>query len=327
VAVAAASLIFSLLALELGLRVLDRRVMIYDLEMWKYAKYVKREADDPAIGHEHVPKARARLDGVQVAINSHGLRDDEYDYAKPRDTVRILVLGDSNTFGWGVLMEATYPKQLERLLNERGPGHRRYEVINAGVGNYNTAMEIAYLEKRGLRYSPDVVIVGWFINDAEPTPRRVISPILEHSHLAVLGLMSTRYLLTYLGLEPDYRRYYSELYQDEAPGWATARSALLRLGRLAREHAFTPIIVLLPDLHVLQAQYPFDDAHRKVSTIARSENIVVLDGLEVFQGMDGHTLWVSRSDTHMNAKAHAIIARALFDFLRARSLVPDRRER
>jgi len=77
VAVAAASLVVSLLALEAGLRLLDRYVMIYDIEMWKYAKYLKRQAADPAIGHEHVPNARARLDGVEVAINSHGLRDRE----------------------------------------------------------------------------------------------------------------------------------------------------------------------------------------------------------------------------------------------------------
>lgn len=324
IAVALASLAFTLVALECGLRILDRRVMIYDIEMWKYAKYLKREAADPAIGHEHIPSARARLDGVDVAINSRGLRDHEYPLGKPRGTVRILVLGDSNTFGWGVPLEATFPKQLERLLNDAGRGQPRFEVINAGVGNYNTAMEVAYLETRGLAYAPDVVIVGWFINDAEPTPRRVISPILEHSHLAVLAVVSSRYLLTLLGVEPDYRRYYSDLYKDDAPGWVAARDAVARLGGLAGRRGFRPVMVLLPELHLLQSQYPFAGVHRDVAVLARAADIAVLDGLDVFRGVDGRTLWVSRADPHMNARAHAITARALFDFLRARALLGDR---
>lgn len=75
------------------------------------------------------------LQGVPVMINAEGLRDYEYDYQRPAGVTRILALGDSVTFGWGVKLEDTYPKVLERLLNG-GESRDRYEVLNCGVGNY-----------------------------------------------------------------------------------------------------------------------------------------------------------------------------------------------
>lgn len=328
VALALSSLVLSLGVMEGSLRILTRWVLIYDIEMWKYAKELKRVSEDPLIGHEHVPNIRARLYGVDVVINSHGLRDHEYTDAKPRGVFRILVLGDSVTMGWGVPLEDTYPKQLERLLNQQATGGEpRYEVINSGVGNYNTVMEIEYLEKRGVKYSPDMVILGWFVNDAEPIPRRVRNPLLEHSRLMVLGWMGTQYLLTLLGLEPDYRQYYLDLYRDDLPGWVAARNAIRQFGRLSRLKGFRPVALLLPEFHTLGKGYPFRDVHRKVSEVARSEEIPVLDGLQIFDGLDGRQLWVSRADSHMNANAHRITARALLEFLQKRSLLRVRSQK
>ena len=42
--------------------------MQFDLEMWRYAKYIKRQSASPAIGHEHTPNTRAHLMGADVAI-------------------------------------------------------------------------------------------------------------------------------------------------------------------------------------------------------------------------------------------------------------------
>ena len=56
---------------------------------------------------------------VQVKINSKGLRDNEYPYEKPDDTYRILMLGDSFTFGYGVNIEDTMAKVLEENLNKK----------------------------------------------------------------------------------------------------------------------------------------------------------------------------------------------------------------
>jgi hypothetical protein len=124
---------------ELALRIAFSRSMDFSMEMWKYATHLKQPAADPQLSFSHAPNRSAFLMGAPVSINSHGLRDREYPVAKPPDVYRIVMLGDSTTFGWGVPVEQTVAKILERELNKlQVPGYSRFEVLNAGVGNYNT---------------------------------------------------------------------------------------------------------------------------------------------------------------------------------------------
>ena len=81
--------------------------------MWRYASKMKIAVDDRR-SHKHIPQASCVLMGVDVNINSKSLRDYEYAYTKPKDVYRILVLGDSFTFGWGVPFENTFSKVLEK---------------------------------------------------------------------------------------------------------------------------------------------------------------------------------------------------------------------
>lgn len=111
--------------------------------------------------------------GVPAHTNSLGFRDTrEYSLAKPPGTFRIVVLGDSVTFGHGALNETSYPFLLEQRLHEWRPDVK-WEVWNLGIPGYNTAQELAYLNEIGERYAPDLVIVGFFPNDFtgfEPKP-------------------------------------------------------------------------------------------------------------------------------------------------------------
>jgi hypothetical protein len=79
-----------------------RPSMHFGLEMWKYAKQLKIRAENKQMSHRHRPNSEAFLMGVDVKINSLGLRDYEVTLQKPPDAYRIVVLGDSTTLGWGV---------------------------------------------------------------------------------------------------------------------------------------------------------------------------------------------------------------------------------
>lgn len=154
--------------MELYVEVFVDDGMQYEIEMWRYAAEIKQISRNPRIGHEHHPEASARLMRVDVAINSDGLRDRELSPDRTPGEFRIMMLGDSLTFGYGILVEKTYSKRLEAKL--RNAGHA-VEVINSGMGNYNTSMEVEYFIACGAKYHPDIVLLNYFINDAELMPK------------------------------------------------------------------------------------------------------------------------------------------------------------
>ena len=102
---------------------------------------------------------------VPIRTNSLGLRSPEVEHDKPAGTTRILVLGDSVAFGWGVRGEDTFASQLASLLATVYPD-QRFEVINAGVSGYGTWQELQWLKQTGVDLQPDVVIVQAHLNDA-----------------------------------------------------------------------------------------------------------------------------------------------------------------
>jgi lysophospholipase L1-like esterase len=106
---------------------------------------------------------------VRYRINSVGFRDREHARRKSGADFRIVVLGDSVTFGYGVAEDETYPKRLEALLARRAP-RSRAEVLNFGVGGYNAYNEAMLFADLGPAYEPDLVLVQFCINDLnDPT--------------------------------------------------------------------------------------------------------------------------------------------------------------
>lgn len=95
-------------------------------------------------------------------INAQGYRGK--DFRIERDSAlqgRILIVGDSFTFGLGVNDDETYAARLEEVLKGGGA---RYEVINGGyVGGFSPDSYYAYLTRKGLALQPDLVVVGLFV--------------------------------------------------------------------------------------------------------------------------------------------------------------------
>jgi len=112
--------------------------------------------------YSHVPNADVMYHGpdsmARVRINSDGLRDVERPREKPEGVTRILMLGDSMIEGLQVELEDTMPKQLEARLSKTFPG-RKFDVINAGVSGSTGPEALRYLERGGLDFDPDLLIV------------------------------------------------------------------------------------------------------------------------------------------------------------------------
>jgi hypothetical protein len=314
------ALVLCLLVLEYAARVvLDGNGMHYGIEMWKYAKEVKQRSAHPLMSHEHAPNREAKLMGVNVRTGSQGLRDRDYLQTKAPNEHRILVLGDSLTFGWGVPVERTYPKVLERLLNEGRPTDSVYQVINAGVGNYNTVQEVTYFKERGIRYQPDEVILGFYINDAEPVPAAQESWLARRSYLYVLASSGWDSFLRNFGAKSGYADYYRTLYTEQNAGWLACRRALEELIEMCQRQGIPLRVVLLPELHFPGGEYPFASIHDLVGGITRRHQIPTLDLQHAFAGHDPKSLWVSLGDAHPNEKAMEIIATEIY-----RSVIGER---
>jgi lysophospholipase L1-like esterase len=123
--------------------------------------------------------------GARVRTNSRGFRNREVSAERPPGSVRILAVGDSSTFGYGVRADETYPAVLERLLSKRYPG-RTVEVINAGTPGWSSGNGAAFLAREGLAWKPDAVLISFGYNeqlgsapgaphyDYDPALRRVL---------------------------------------------------------------------------------------------------------------------------------------------------------
>src|SRR5689334_19191189 len=116
------------------------------------------------IVYELRPNIRGRFVGQPLLINSQGLHDYEYSRRKPPGTFRIVGVGDSSLFGWGVPFEDSGLKVLERRLNEASHA-RKFEVIDFAAPGYNTVMEAETFVRRCLDYAPDLVLLNFNTND------------------------------------------------------------------------------------------------------------------------------------------------------------------
>jgi lysophospholipase L1-like esterase len=121
----------------------------------------------PDLGMRYVPGAVWRFRhpeySVEYAINEDGFREPTSPAAHPASRGRrVLLLGDSFTFGQGVSYEMTWGAIAEGLLQQRGvPLH----LINAGVQGMDTRSELLLLRELAPRYRPEAVVVGFLIND------------------------------------------------------------------------------------------------------------------------------------------------------------------
>jgi lysophospholipase L1-like esterase len=304
----------AVLCMEVAVRAFLDDGKQFDLEMWKYALEVKGVSSDPLIGHYHRPNRQAFLMGVQFDTNSKGLRDREFSYEKPPGRLRIMMLGDSFTVGWGAKFDETFPKRIERMYADRGI---QAEAINTGVGNYNTIQEVEYYLREGYKYNPDIVVLNFTFNDAEPVP--VSSPpptILRicYSCIFVEGRIDS--VLRELFVKKDWADYYLGLYGDDgqAKGWLDAKAYIAKLAAFTKAHGTKLLIASMPELHDVQ-HYRLQRITDLVHEAADENDVPFVDLLPYVQRVPSPELWVTPPDPHPNGLAHKLFAEGIFDAL------------
>ena len=248
--------------------------------------------------------------------NAHGLRDRDRSGKTP-GAKRVLVIGDSYTFGYAVAEEEAYPQVAERLLKERG--HPEIEVINAGIPDYNSRQERQLLERLMPVYAPDAVVLSYVMNDAEPSTALPTPPDETYRHanswfLAELAEVSNRHVFKKRVLDThkdSVSSAYLEGFAEDSPKWKDSKQAIREMRDLCAAARIPFVVVILPDFtQDFDDRYGFRKIHDAVASWGRELDVPVFDVLQLLRGADHQTLLVPW-DGHPNAEAHRRIAEFL----------------
>jgi lysophospholipase L1-like esterase len=313
----AASIAVTAGGIELLLRIKNSSMKSYDIEMWRYANELKVPSPDPDLGHEHVKNASALLQSVNIRLNEWGLRGGPVMVPPPKR--RILFLGDSITFGWGVPEQDTITARLQQRLRDEGED---VEVLNGGVGNYNAERYIKrfFIQLKAL--NPTDIVVQYFLRDAEKLDPGGGNILLRNSEFAVTIWIAFTRLANKSG-EQSLVDYYKDVYREDQPGYIEMKNQMKMLADYAKVHDIRLYLAMTPDVHDL-ANYRFGFIHDRMKAIANDLGMRYIDLLPALGKRPPEEIWAMPGDPHPNAIAHGLMADALLPVIRLPSSAPSR---
>lgn len=303
-------LLLACVAVEGLVRVATSSQQNYLIEMWRYATLLKRNSADPAIGHEHIPGASAVLQGVEVSINSLGMRGPEPDLAS-LGRHKVVIAGDSTAMGWGLPEDKTLRGQLASRL---GSGT---EVMTTGVGNMNMTQIVA----NWLRYSDtvraDTVILLTTARAPAVQDTGQAGWLVRHSQAYALLVSFIEIALSNTPGQAGLIAAYEKMWATGA-GRAAMDAALDRLKADQAKHGYRVLLMMVPEPHSFQP-YKFDFATNIMRAESEKRGWIFLDPLPVLQKEPAERYWVANNDVHPNAKAFQIMT----DVLKPYFLLPQ----
>ncbi|MCZ6728009.1 MAG: SGNH/GDSL hydrolase family protein [Acidobacteria bacterium] len=270
----------------------------------------------------------------------HRASIDRPHFRRPRPRRRsaepfhILVVGDSFTWGDGIYHADTYAQRIESLLERMDHGLDVRVSMYSRPG-WNTQQEYQMVRLHLRRLDPDLIVLGYCLNDAELRQRRgnddIMEPLTRRRPTSGLERLlsngSRLYSWVWERVENGRQRrafnhYYHELYSR--PGWQEAQAALDGFRQLSWEHNIPLAVLLFPIFdQQLDSSYSYRDLHRLVMNALRELDIPAVDLLPAYRGVDAVRLAVEPfTDPHPNELAHRIASQYLVDFLVREELVP-----
>lgn len=301
---------------------------------------------DDVLGWKLRPNTSDFSRKVRVTINSKGLRGPELPYAKHARTKRILYLGDSVTFGFGLKDEEAYPFRVQALLNRVLDDS--IETLNAGVDGYSPWQECAYLTSEGLRYEPDLVVVSFVLNDV--TEKGWLDgwqlQSTRHSNESLFEELAARSNILYFvkkignrirfgndtqsGARKAETLYVGHLvyHPDRLEVQQAWRAALEDLGKIfdvCKEHHTPVLLVVFPFAFQFDNAEALSSPQRVLCNFARENNIPAIDLLSLLDermkvtGTKPEDYFVD--DLHPSPLGSRIVADTLAGFIRANRLL------
>jgi lysophospholipase L1-like esterase len=267
---------------------------------------------------------------VPARTNARGWRDAETPLERAPGVRRIVVLGDSFTFG----MTVDYGERFTEILERDVPA---LDVVNLGLNAAGTDQELRILEVEGLRYRPDVVVLVAFLgNDLQDISydrKNFFSKPwyrLEGEELELVPprqdwLVHAR-CASYL-VEVVLRPFDGmSLATTVAPPWKGRETAPLfaalvgRIAQRARESGAPCLAALVYAKTSATGGVP--EPEERARAAARATGVALLDTFDVFAEPTRRGVELYSADGHWNPAGHALFARALEAEIARRGWLP-----
>lgn len=284
---------------------------------------------DPLVYWRLKPNQRCytKIDRKPVRVNAQGTRGANFSPQKPSNTVRIVSLGDSRTFGWGLAEAETYSSVLEKHLQEKLGPNRRVEVINCGVNAWSFPQMSVFFRTCALRWNPDVVVLGdanlWtqFSQDNDPAfVRKFMSRVRLKNFLRRFALY---HYVVEVQLQDYYQRYKSkfvpvdptrdELFQEQQKKDPDAffRKAIDSLCSTALSNRVQPLLVFIPTQDsLLGTNASVRAVQRAKENVSQKYHVPLLDLTADLQPR-ARELYLDADPVHLNAAGNEIIGRRM----------------
>ncbi len=253
-----------------------------------------------------------------VEANKLGFRGELVSPEKPPNTYRIVALGDSITFGKGIENpNKRYPELLGAMLDKETSAD--VQVVNMGFPMYNTVREYRVFKEKGLRFSPDLVLVGYNHNDPEGARiRKEVFSVIRFSPALRLMLSKSylvSFIVTYLTKDKKeelFTEYIHFINSSDAPDFPEFKSALKGLVEHARDSGAEVVFVIFPTLYDLKSgSYEFQDAQDMIIERLEALDVKYVDLLPLLKGRKARRYWASSFDSHPNEFVHRLAAKSL----------------
>lgn len=268
-----------------------------------------------------------KIDRKPVHVNAHGTRGAEFTDAKPAGTIRILSLGDSRTFGWGVSEAESYSQQLGSLLQAKALPGARIEVINAGVNAWSFPQLLAFFRERGLAWQPDYVIVGeanlWTQFSEKSSPefrdqfmfrvrlKNLLRQLAAYHYIVEVKLkdLYDKERVRFIPVDPSSDELFKDQQQKDPEGFF--REHIEKLCELAIARGVKPVLLFIPTAKEA-AGSTVPRALKAKQEVAAKLGIPLVDTSPDI-GPTGDALYLDADPVHLNVRGNDLVARRLFE--------------
>ena len=243
---------------------------------------------------------------VTYTHNSDSLNERfEYTIIKPKNTFRIVNLGDSWSYGWGVNTKDNYSEVLEDLLNNKFQckNFKKFEVLNLAVDGYDIEFSAERFRRRGQKYNPDLVI--WLIKHDDFFPQELIHPLVNAKPIDKSYFENGKVVNpTHSVVEKAFEEMLNRLGKEKMIQYEI--SALNRFNDYYKDKLLLFLYNILPDER--RALEEFIESREHTYIYMKTRN---LQSNEIIQG-----------DGHPNKMGHQIFANDLFNYITKHTIIP-----